>query len=249
MKQRLIASLIHFGLSALVAIVFGGIVFGMWYPNQLDIATGVTAIFLLVLGVDVVLGPLLTLIVFNPLKKELKRDLLIIVVIQLAALFYGMQSVYEGRPIYVAFNIDRFDLVQASDIAPESFAEARLVQFKSVPQWGVELVFAKRPDNPGERQELLFGALSGGADLAYIPKYYDDYNNNAPFVSAKIRELNELISFNPDSKALVERLIEKYPSAEFGYLPLRASRQDMTLILNKKTAAIVEYVSLKPWHY
>ncbi|HCS63937.1 MAG TPA: hypothetical protein DIW64_07520 [Cellvibrio sp.] len=249
MKQRLIASLIHFGLSALVAVVFGCIVFGLWYPNQLDIATGVTAIFLLVLGVDVVLGPLLTLIVFNPLKKELKRDLLIIVVIQLAALFYGVQSVYQGRPIYVVFNIDRFDLVQAGDIAPESFADARLEQFKSVPRWGVELVFAKRPRNPDERQELLFGALSGGADLAYIPQYYDDYNNNAAFVSAKIRELNELSGFNPDSKALVERLIEKYPSADFGYLPLRASKQDMTLILNKKTAAIIEYVSLKPWNY
>ena len=249
MKQRLIASLIHFGLSALVAIVFGGIVFGLWYPNQLDVATGVTSIFVLVLGVDVVLGPVLTLIVFNPLKKELKRDILIIVLIQLAALVYGMQSVYAGRPIYLAFNIDRFDLVQASDITPESFAEARLEQFKSVPCWGVELVFAKRPDDPDERQELLFGALSGGADLAYIPKYYDSYSNNAAFVSAKIRELNELIGFNPDSKAQVERLMEKYPPAEFGYLPLRASRQDVTLIMNKKTAAIVEYVSLKPWDY
>lgn len=249
MKQRFIAFLIHFGLSASVAVIFGGIVFGLWYPNQLDIATGVTSIFLLVLGVDVLLGPVLTLIVFNPLKKELKRDILIIVLIQLAALIYGMQSVYAGRPIYVAFNIDRFDLVQASDIAPESFVDARLEQFKSVPRWGVELVFAKRPDDPDERQELLFGALSGGADLAYIPQYYDDYNNNAFFVSAKIRELNELIGFNPDRKVFVEQLIEKYPSADFGYLPLRASRQDMTLILNKKTAAIVEYVSLKPWDY
>ncbi|WP_331353219.1 TfpX/TfpZ family type IV pilin accessory protein [Cellvibrio sp. UBA7671] len=249
MKLRLIASLIHFGLSALVAMVFSGVVFGLWYPNQLDIATGVTSIFLLVLGVDVVLGPLLTLIVFNPLKKELKRDLFIIVMIQLAALFYGVRSVYQGRPIYVAFNIDRFDLVQASDITPKSFADAKLEQFKSVPRWGAELVFARRPDDPDERRELLFGALSGGADLAYIPKYYDSYSNNAAFVSAKIRELNELIGFNPDSKAQVERLIEKYPPAEFGYLPLRASRQDMTLILNKKTAAIVEYVSLKPWDY
>lgn len=249
MKQRITASLIHFTISLLVALVFGSVVFNVWYINQLDIATGVTDIFWLVLGVDVVLGPLLTFIVFNPLKKELKRDLSIIVAIQLAALFYGVQSVYEGRPIYVAFNIDRFDLVQANDIAQEKFLKARHSQFKSAPKWGVKFVFAKRPDNPDERQDLLFSALSGGADLAYIPKYYDDYGNNASEVALKIREISELINFNPDNKILIEQLERRYPSTEFGYLPLRASKRDLTLILNKKSADVVEYINLKPWNY
>ena len=46
-------------------------------------------LILLMIGVDVVIGPLLTLIVFDPKKKHLKFDLVVIAALQLAALAYG----------------------------------------------------------------------------------------------------------------------------------------------------------------
>jgi len=60
----------------------------------------------LVLIVDVCLGPLLTLAVFDPKKKELKRDLSIILLIQLSALFYGIYTVSVARPAYIVFAVD-----------------------------------------------------------------------------------------------------------------------------------------------
>jgi len=54
----------------------------------------------------VCLGPLLTLAVFDPKKKELKRDLSIILLIQLSALFYGIYTVSVARPAYIVFAVD-----------------------------------------------------------------------------------------------------------------------------------------------
>ena len=55
---------------------------------------------MLMLGVDVVLGPLLTFLVFNPHKKlrEIISDLVIVGFVQLGALGYGVYTVYQEHP-------------------------------------------------------------------------------------------------------------------------------------------------------
>ena len=71
-------------------------------------------------GVDVVCGPLLTLVLFNPAKsrRELRLDLSLVAVIQLAALAYGLYSISLARPVIQAFETDRFAVVSAVEIDP-----------------------------------------------------------------------------------------------------------------------------------
>ena len=60
MILRVRAFLIHLSASALLAVMALAVVFGLWYPAPLHAAVGVSAIVLLLVGVDVVIGPLLT---------------------------------------------------------------------------------------------------------------------------------------------------------------------------------------------
>ncbi len=90
LKNRFYAFGLHILFSFLLLILALLLVFKLWYPAPLDQAMGVTEIFWFILGVDLILGPLLTFVVFNPKKKELKRDLIIIIVIQIAAYIYGL---------------------------------------------------------------------------------------------------------------------------------------------------------------
>ena len=113
MKFRLKCFGYHLGLSLLIALASLYLVYFLWYPSPLDKALGVTSIFLLLLGVDVVIGPLLTLMVAKQGKKTLKMDLLIIGLVQLWALGYGTYTVAQGRPVWMVYNAGRFDLVQA----------------------------------------------------------------------------------------------------------------------------------------
>ena len=124
MSARVKAFGVHLLTSAVIALAVVALVFGLWYPAPLATATGVTGIFLILLIVDVCLGPLLTLVVYKEGKKTLVMDLTIIVLLQLSALGYGVYTVAEGRPAWLVFSVDRFELVRINDIDERKLDEA-----------------------------------------------------------------------------------------------------------------------------
>ena len=100
MKPRYSAFLLHLLISGVIGLIAVCIVFFVWYPDPLQDAVGVTEIFLILLSVDIVIGPLLTLLVYKPGKPSLKFDLSVIALLQLVALCYGMNTVFQGRPAF-----------------------------------------------------------------------------------------------------------------------------------------------------
>ena len=114
-RIRVRAALIHLGASITVAAVVATMVFAFWYPGAYRSFSGGTELFLLVVGVDLGLGPLITLVIFDRRKpiKELKRDVAVVVVLQLAALVYGLNMVSISRPVVLALEEDRFRVVPA----------------------------------------------------------------------------------------------------------------------------------------
>jgi hypothetical protein len=126
------AAPIHLLISAVIATLVVGTMLLVWYPQPYFLAAGGITLVLLLVGVDVVLGPLLTLIVFDPKKKSLKIDLAIIAALQLAALAYGGWTMFSARPVYVAFAGDRFHLVAANEISPADLDKAAM-EYRSLP--------------------------------------------------------------------------------------------------------------------
>src|SRR5215831_21153351 len=118
LRRRARAAGFHLLISATLAALAAALVFGLWYPGFYRAVAGGRDLFLLVTGVDVVLGPLLTFAVFNLAKgwRHLRRDLAVIGVIQLAALLYGLHTVYIVRPVALAFEVDRFRVVAAANV-------------------------------------------------------------------------------------------------------------------------------------
>ena len=106
----------HLLLSLLVALASAAVVFGLWYPAPYRQMLQVGHIYLLVLVVDVVCGPLLTLIVASPRKSRRERwlDFSLIGAIQLAALACGMYSVWVARPAVLAF-VGKWGQITISD--------------------------------------------------------------------------------------------------------------------------------------
>src|SRR5690554_666080 len=165
MRARLHAFAIHFAISALIALAVIGLVFFIWYPAPLHTAVGVTQIFLILLAVDVVLGPLLTLLVYKVGKKTLVMDLTVIALLQLSALGYGLWTVAEGRPAWLVFSVDRFELVRINDIDERKLDEAANA-FKTPSWFGPQWVAAQNPTNTDARNTLMFEALMGGMDVS-----------------------------------------------------------------------------------
>src|SRR5688500_16774208 len=109
-RSRIKPALIHLAASTLVAIAVAPMVLARWYPGEYRSFSGGTELFLLVVGVDLALGPLITLVVFDRRKpvKELRRDLAVIIALQLMALGYGLNTMSFSRPVALALEEDRF---------------------------------------------------------------------------------------------------------------------------------------------
>ena len=110
---------IHFGISLMIFIGLVAMVLFVWYPGVLrEVDSSWQQALIMIAGVDLVLGPLLTLIVFNPVKKSLKMDLSVIAVAQIAALVAGTYTVHQARPValYVSFPAAGFETLTASQV-------------------------------------------------------------------------------------------------------------------------------------
>ncbi len=244
MSSRFQTFLIHLAISALIALAVIGLVFFIWYPAPLHTAVGVTQIFLILLAVDVVLGPLLTLLVYKVGKKTLVMDLTVIVVLQLGALSYGLWTVAEGRPAWLVFAVDRFELVRVLDIDERKLDQADLAYRQSSllgPHW----VAASNPSDSDERNDLVMESVFGGADLAQRPNLYQPLNAQANAIQQRVLELSKLSEFNDIES--VSTLLAVHPRAD-AWLPLRANNQDMVVLMHKASAEVVAIVDLRPWH-
>jgi len=248
-KKRFFASLIHFLFSIIIVFFVLVLVFYIWYPGALAEASGVAEIFFLVLIVDVCLGPLLTFVVFDIKKKGLKRDLLIILLIQLSALFYGIYTVGVVRPAFIVFAVDRFELVYANELSKEQLRFGFSPEYKRVSMLGPKWVAAKMPEDIAERNLLLFQALEGGADLAQSPRYYLSYQEMKSEIIAKSKPLQNLEQFNLEDITTYLSMIDRYDHDihRYYYLPLQAKKMDLAVVIDRFTADVVEVVDLEPW--
>lgn len=242
--SRCRAFIAHLLVSVGIALLAAVLVFCVWYPFPLHKAIGVTSIFLLLLAVDVVVGPCLTFLVFSPGKKTLMFDLAVIVLLQLAALTYGIWSVFEGRPVWLVFNADRFDVVRGVDVDVRSLPNA-VPEYKNASWLGPGWVAAVRPERAEERTEILFEALTSGIDLAQRPEYYRLLKTAASEISSRARRLDELLQYN--DHMVVERVLEQWPQAD-GWLAMMSNAEDMVVLVQRGEGSVVAIVDLRPWH-
>lgn len=231
------ASVIHLVGSLLVASLAALLVFEFWYPYPFSEFFGGRELFWLVVSVDVICGPLLTLVIFDPSKRrvELWRDLGIIAVIQLLALGYGLSAVWQARPLFLVLEIDRFKVIAAPDLDGAEFATvpgALRPHFLSRPL----TVAIREPVNQEERQKVLFESIQGGRDYAERPNFYLPYQGaNALKSLIRAKPLSVFLQKQPSQQAAATELASKKGAdmAQWLYLPVVA-RQDWIAVLDKQ---------------
>lgn len=99
-KSKSKASLIHFLVSLSIFLLVLAWAWFIAYPSAYFTMSGALQGLALLFAVDVVLGPLLSFFVYNPAKskKEIITDFTIIGIVQLAALCYGLYTLYQEHP-------------------------------------------------------------------------------------------------------------------------------------------------------
>lgn len=242
MSKRIKFFLSHLAISAIIALTASIIIFYIWYPAPLAIAAGVTRIVVMMLFIDVVIGPVFTLLVYKQGKKTLKFDLTVIVLIQLSAFVYGFYIISQGRPAWIIYNVDGFELVRVNDIYPENLKEVP-PQFKH-PSWlSPKYAAVQFSKDIKRRNKDMFAEVLGGISLAQRPERYVPLAQAEKQIKRYAQPLNDLEKFN--DKALVNKILKQYPQG-VTWVPLKAKVVDMTILLDEK-GQIVKIVDLRPW--
>ncbi|MBL0140511.1 MAG: hypothetical protein IPP91_00140 [Betaproteobacteria bacterium] len=241
---------IHLGISATIGTIVVATMLLVWYPGPFFTAMGGNELVMILLGVDVVLGPLITLVVFNPRKglRLLRMDLAFIGVIQTAALAYGGYVIAEVRPVYMVFTIDRFDLVAATDLKEAELARVADPEFKGVPWGRPRTVAVNSPRDPKEQMRIIQSALAG-ADLQTFPQYYAKYETLAARALKVSKPVTVLRKRHPDESALIDRTLAELGrrEEELRFLPLKARSRDYCVLLDAKTGAVAGFLEIVPW--
>lgn len=239
---------VHLTLSLVVACAAALLVWGVWYPTPYDRLSGGRELFFLVIAVDVVCGPALTLIVFDKSKPraELIRDLTVIGLLQCGALLYGLWTMYEARPLYLVHEVDRFRVIARPDylgVDVTSRLQALPAGMQPSVFSGPTLVGIRAPKSMDEHSAVLFEAVGGGRDFSQRPEFYIPYDEAyAQKVLGRAKPLAQFVARYPASGAPLSGILSRagLSLSNTYFLPV-VNRQEWVAILNAK-GGIVGFV-------
>lgn len=241
----------HLLVCMTIALGIALLVFGLWYPTPFDQVSNGRRIFVLLLGVDVIVGPLLTLIIFDvrKSKKELVRDLLVIFSVQLLALSYGLFNLMQARPVWLAFEGDRFRVVSVADIDLEKMSDAppnlRVLSLSGPKLLGVRLVGGQDPEYWKSIEMSL-----NGFPPSFRPKRWVTYESQIPKVIENARPLGVLYEKKPEIRKEVDEIVskEKLKINQLGYVPLLGRGSlDWAVIVGLEDGLPKGYLALDAW--
>ena len=249
LADRAKASAIHVFLSVGVALLAGVMVFVVWYPFPYREISGGRELFLLVVSVDVVLGPLITLAIFDRRKAwpVLQRDFQVIALVQVVALGYGLWTMFVARPVHMVFEYDRFRVVHAIEIDPVLLAKAP-ASLSALPITGPTPLSLRAFRDETERMEATVAALQG-APLGMRADLWEPYDNAKARVLREANSVSKLLERFKAQAPMIEKAIRdagRTPES-LVYLPLLGRKLFWTVFLDSKTAQVVTAISLDPY--
>jgi hypothetical protein len=249
MKNRLIAFSTHIIASIVISLIAFLIVFFVWYPAPLDHAFNVSSVFFLLLVVNIIVGPILTFLVYQPKKKSLVFDLSVIVLLQIAAFGYGLHAIFQGRPAFVVFNQDRFEAIRTPDISLESkkiaLANGNKLAVASWtrPRW----VAATRAKDSNRSNEILFSALRGGPDWPQLPELYTPLIEESPRMLEKAKSLQVLKTVYQEHGLNLPDQLEIYLTAKVRWLPLVGKIKNMIVLIDAQSGNTIAVLDVDPY--
>jgi hypothetical protein len=243
-RDKAKAAALHLLICVVVAlVVYAGITRSI-YPSPLLQAMGGMEIFLLILTIDIIVGPILTFIVFRREKPSLKFDLTVIAMLQMVALAYGVYTLWAGRPAYIAALGDRFEVIPAAEVEKPETAGVAFQRPTLAPIW----VGYARPTDPKAREKMLMSALSG-KDYGHFPQYHAPIDTMAAETKKYAKPLSELKRLNASRVDEIDAWLQRrgVEPSQASYLGLKARHQPMAVVVRTQTGEIIGIAPFTPW--
>lgn len=240
-KDKLKAFLIHLAISSIVLSIFFCLIYFLWYPSPLLKAAAGERVLFLLACIDVILGPILTFVIYKKNKKTLKFDLAVIGFLQVVALLYGLHSLLISKPAWIVFNQNRFEMIQYNQIVDGDGKDSKFItRLWSKPKF----VAVELSSDVNKKSDQVIQEVLTGVSLAQQPGNYVPLINQNKQLILQSKPLKDLYDFNDILK--LKKILSEYNAAT-GWIPLKTNGMDMVVLLNDN-GEVIKIVDLRPWH-
>lgn len=238
---------IRLAASAVLLLLVFALVRLVWYPGAYFTISGVSRQLWILAGVIVVVGPVLSTIVHKPGKRGLFIDHGILGAVELAVAIVAAVMLFQGRPYFAVFAVDRFEAVAMQETVGSPVPSDLLV---GQPGQKQRIVYAQLPEDPEKLSALIYETVFDGmADIDHRPEFWKPYSAGIATVKAAALPLDGLLGNDETRAAAVNTWLVKNggSSDEYTYLPLRGKAGDALIILSADTALPVATLAVDPW--
>ncbi len=239
-----------FGIHLAISLVILGIMLYVllvhWFPGFLFETDGGWQALKVIAAVDIVLGPLLTLVAANPAKttRHLRKDFSVIALVQVAALASGTWITWENRPYAMLWYDGAFRSMPYSAFSNEPQAKAWIEEHaERIPA----LVYVDMPRDPFARADVLLRARERSSIALFDASLYRTWPGDAVQVAAQaeaaLPRMAAEAHFNP-------RMVAWQAAHDIGSDPVVApasSRyRNYALVLEPGTLTIAGFLDVTP---
>ncbi len=217
---RFKAAGIHLGLSLVVFVVALYLILVVWFPGFHFLVDGGWRGVKIMAGVDLVLGPTLTLIIFNPFKARrlILIDLACIGIVQVGALVWGFYAVHSQRPVVVSYYEGAFLSVTAQPLALEQQPADYAEQFSDRrPPW----VYVQPPKGDEEEARAAMQELLGKVGFHEDPFFFRRLDQNWDAVRPHAVAVDGRSKERPAFAAALPGFLERHggQAADYRFFP------------------------------
>ena len=245
MSPRIKAFLVHLVISLIVLAGILYLVVFIWYPPPFFAADGGWQGVRILIGVDLVLGPLLTLAVYNPGKGmgRLRNDLIVIAIIQITALSVGGWVVADQRTRMITFADNRFVSMTEAQIRESGVTEEVL---STLSGQRPPMAYVRLPDDPGERSRFVFSTM-GDTPLFKRGDLFEPLTaENRRRIVQQGYDLSRVAlvipQLAPEIKTFLERIDRQ--AKDVSALPLYCRYDVLSLVLDRNSGEIVDTLDI-----
>ena len=241
------AAFIHLVPIMLVLAVIASVVVFAWYPYPFwHFGESDKFALLLILAAGFA-GPALTWIVYKKGKRGLLFDLWVIAIVQVVAIAWGTFSLYQARPFWMVYTVDRFEVLSVRDV---DLAWVTDPKFLDKPFAGPLLLFANMPAGPVAYQKLLREIMfEGMPDIQFRPEFWSLYAEGKELALQKARPLVNLRDARPDASGAIDKVVKNHGGdiTLLKFVPALQKDWQFSVILDAQSGDVIDTLMIDPW--
>jgi hypothetical protein len=241
----------HLGISAVVVTALVLLFIFLWFPMPYFMTDGGWRALRLVACVDIVAGPLLTLVAANPNKpkRAFAKDLAVIALLQCTAMGLGLWTIYNQRTEAVIFVDGTFIPVETAQT--ELFGDTYRNIAAASSKRPVYIV-SDLPDELNERQKIRQQALKSGKPIYLSEQYFVPLDEGARAeLLATVTPPYKLLADTPEARAQVDEFVKSLGGAPEDHLlfPVISRYEKFLLALSRRDLTVEGWKRGLPFKY